>query len=64
MVDTRFYINNGPFALAKVAEICGAELKQSSKAQIMIENIAPMEKAQEAEICFFYDKKAKKKQLK
>ena len=23
MVDTRFYINNGPFALAKVAEICG-----------------------------------------
>lgn len=61
MVDTSFYVNNGPFALAKIAEICGAELKSSSKAQLMIENIAPMEKAGEGDICFFYDKKSKEK---
>ena len=59
MVDTTFYKNNGPFTLQQVAEICEAELKDSSKANMTVSDIATMEKTGENEICFFYDKKAK-----
>lgn len=61
MVDTTFFKNNGPFTLAQVAEICDAELKDTSKNAVSINNIATMAQAGEGEICFFYDKKAKAK---
>lgn len=61
MVDTTFFKNKGPFTLAQVAEICGAELKDSSKANTSVNNIATMEQARAEDICFFYDKKAKAK---
>ena len=59
MVDTTFFINNGPFTLQQVAEICEAELKDGGKANAEIVNINTMEKASAGEVCFFYDKKAK-----
>lgn len=60
MVDTRFYRNNGPFTLAKVAEICDAELVDTTKGGIEVRDISMMSKAGQDEICFFYDKKMKK----
>ena len=61
MVDTSFFINNGPFTLQQVAEICEAELQNAEKAGVTVNNINTMEKAGAGEICFFYDKKAKAK---
>lgn len=61
MVDATFFKNNGPFTLAQIAEVCGAELRDSSKANESIKDIATMTNAGVGEICFFYDKKAKAK---
>ncbi len=59
MVDTTFFKNNGPFKLSEIAEICNAELKDASKAEVLVADMATMGKAGDGEICFFYDKKAK-----
>lgn len=59
MVDTAFCKNNGPFSLAKIAEICEAELEDKSKADVQIKDLATMFTAGEGEICFFFDKKKK-----
>ncbi len=59
MVDSRFYKNNGPFSLAKVAELCEAELTDASKADVEIKELATLAGAGEGDICFFYDKKKK-----
>ena len=59
MVDSRFYKNKGPFSLKQIAEICEAELKDTSKADVMINELASIESAGEGEICFFFDKKKK-----
>lgn len=59
MVDLSFYINNGPMTLQKVSEITGAVLQDPSKANVMIRDIATLTRADQGEICFFYDKKAK-----
>lgn len=61
MVDINFFKNNGPFKLSQVAEICGAELKDKSKSDVMVSDIATMQDAGNNQICFFYDKKAKAK---
>ena len=61
MVDTRFYKNNGPFALSKVAEICEAELLDASKANVEVKDLATMFAAGEGEVCFFFDKKKKRR---
>ncbi len=61
MADKNFFENKGPFSLQKIAEICEAKLADVSKAQLMIQDMATMEKAGAGEICFFYDKKAKEK---
>ena len=53
MIDTVFYINKGPFSLKQVSEITGANLSDVSKSEVMIKDIATMEKAQSGEICFF-----------
>lgn len=59
MVDTSFYQNKGPFTLAQVAQITGAELKNPKDANELVSDINTMEKAGSDDICFFYDKKAK-----
>lgn len=57
MVDTSFFINNGPFTLQQVAEICEAELQNAEKAGVTVNNINTMEKAGTGEICFSMTKK-------
>ena len=59
MVDSRFYKNNGPFTLAQVAEICGAELSDASKAGVEIKELATLAGAGEGDVCFFFDRKQK-----
>lgn len=59
MVDTRFYKNNGPFSLQKVAEICQAKLLDESKAAVEVKDLATLFGAKEGEVCFFFDKKKK-----
>ena len=61
MVDKSFYKNNGPFTLAQITEITGAELVNKAKGAETVNDIATMEKAGINEICFFYDRKAKEK---
>jgi len=61
MADTTFFINKGPFTLEHIAQICSAKLADESKKSVEIYNIANMEKANDNEICFFYDRKAKEK---
>ena len=56
LIMTSFFINNGPFTLQQVAEICEAELKNTEKANVTVNNINTLEKATAGEICFFYDK--------
>lgn len=59
MIDNRFYKNNGPFSLAKISEICGAQLKDADKSEVMIKDIASFTSADKDEICFFFDRKKK-----
>ena len=59
MVDTHFYQNNGPFELAKIAELTSSTLSDNSKAGVQIKDMATIKNAKEGDICFFYDKKAK-----
>lgn len=59
MVDTRFFIHKGKLTVAKVAEICGAELQTSDKADEVINDINTMFAADKGEVCFFYDRKKK-----
>ncbi len=61
MADKRFFINNGPFSLEKIAEICEAELKDITAKEVMIKELATIGSAKEGDICFFYDKKQKAK---
>ena len=61
MVDTTFFKNNGPFSLAKIAEIIGGELADKMMAEETVADIATMESATENDVCFFYDRKAKEK---
>ena len=59
MADKTFFINNGPFSLEKICQLCDAQLADSSKKDETVAEIANMAKAGENDICFFYDKKAK-----
>ena len=61
MVDTRFYKNNGPFTLAKIAEVTGAQLQDETKSQEQVVGLASMESATNNDLCFFFDKKSKAK---
>ncbi len=59
MADSRFFENHGPYSLQQICDICGATLKDPSKQEVMIKEIATFTSAKEDEICFFYDKKKK-----
>lgn len=57
MVDTSFFINNGPFTLQQVAEICEAELQNAEKAGVTVNNINTMERQAPAKFVFSMTKK-------
>lgn len=59
MVDTRFYNKKENVTLADVAKVTGSVLQNTDKAGEIISDIATMQKAQNSEICFFYDRKSK-----
>ena len=61
MIDKRFFKNNGPFTLEQIAKIIDAELSNNCNPSDMISDIASIENANENELCFFYDRKAKEK---
>lgn len=61
MVDNRFFINNGPFTLGQIAEICDAKLLDQDKSEEKVTGMATMESANAEDVCFFFDKKAKEK---
>lgn len=53
MVDTRFFANHGPFLLSQLAEITGANLADPAHASRSITDVAPLDRAQEADVSFF-----------
>lgn len=59
MIDQRFYKNNGPFTLERIAEICSAQLSDISKGKVEIKDIGSITAGQAGEICFFFDRKKK-----
>lgn len=59
MVDDKFYKNNGPFSLKKIAEICNAVLTDENKSDVMINDMASIFSGRDGEISFFFDKKKK-----
>ena len=61
MVDKNFYNVKENVTLAQVAEVTGAVLTDSGKADEIINDIATMASATGDELCFFYDRKNKAK---
>lgn len=61
MVDTAFYDKKENVTLAQVAEVTASALQQPEAGDKIISDIAPMGKADNTQICFFYDRKAKEK---
>ncbi|MBQ8677021.1 MAG: UDP-3-O-(3-hydroxymyristoyl)glucosamine N-acyltransferase [Alphaproteobacteria bacterium] len=59
MVDNRFYKNNGPFSLGKIAEICSADFVGEAHPEVMIRDIGTITSGGKDEICFFFDRKKK-----
>lgn len=59
MVDIAFYEKKENVTLAQVAEVTGSVLQKSDMSDKVISDIAPMQKADSTQICFFYDRKAK-----
>lgn len=59
MVDTTFYDRKNNVTLAQVAEVTGSILQNTDKASEIIGDIATMQNAGNADICFFYDRKSK-----
>ena len=59
MVDTSFYYKKEGVTLAQVAEVTSSVLQENEKSGLVITDIATMQKANNTEICFFYDRKSK-----
>jgi len=55
MADSRFFVNAGPFTLAQLAEVAEAELVRGD-AQINIEDVAPLNRADSRHISFLENK--------
>lgn len=52
MADSRFFKNNGPFALGDIAARIGAELAPGADGSIRIEDVAPLDSAGAADLSF------------
>jgi len=55
--DPRFFNNYGPFSLAEIAKIAGAEIYQQTGGGILISDVAPLEIATENHISFLVNSK-------
>ncbi|MEM6780832.1 MAG: UDP-3-O-(3-hydroxymyristoyl)glucosamine N-acyltransferase [Pseudomonadota bacterium] len=52
MADPRFFKRSGPFTLHELAELSGAELHEAADAELKIEDVAPLDQAEEKHITF------------
>jgi UDP-3-O-[3-hydroxymyristoyl] glucosamine N-acyltransferase len=52
MADPRFFENNGPFALRRLAELSGAELAENADPERLMHDIGPLETAGVDELSF------------
>lgn len=52
MADPRFFTNRGPFRLAELAAISSAELVDSARADVVIDDVAPLDTAGPTDISF------------
>lgn len=57
MTDSRFYRREGPFSLARLAELSGAELADPAMAERMITDVAPLYRAAPEDISFLDNRK-------
>lgn len=57
MADPRFFSVAGPFRLGQIAEITGAHLIDSSRAENLMTDVAPLQEADENKISFLDNKK-------
>lgn len=57
MVDSRFFINHGPFSAGDLAEAVGATLAVPSLATRPLKDVAPLDRAGEADVSFFDNSK-------
>ena len=53
MVDSRFFINHGPFLLSHLAEIAGANLADPAHGSRSINDVAALDRAEAADVSFF-----------
>ncbi|SBV95626.1 UDP-3-O-acylglucosamine N-acyltransferase [uncultured Alphaproteobacteria bacterium] len=57
MTDSRFYRREGPFSLARLAELSGAELSDAAMAERSITDVAPLYRAGAEDISFLDNRK-------
>ncbi len=57
MADPRFFERAGPFTLAQLAELCGADMADATKGHMVINDVAPLDKAGDGVISFLDNKK-------
>lgn len=57
MADPRFFHNCGPFSLAQLAELTGAELSAGVDAQQVLTDVAPLDTAGARHVSFFDNRK-------
>lgn len=57
MADSRFFDNNGPISLKKIIELTGATLQTSTDHNELIEDVAPLELANQKQLSFLINSK-------
>jgi UDP-3-O-[3-hydroxymyristoyl] glucosamine N-acyltransferase len=57
VADSRFFRKDGPFTLAALAAACGGELQDKGKADLLIDDVAPLDSAGPGQISFLDNKK-------
>lgn len=57
MADPRFFENKGPFTVARLAEIAGAELSGDSDPELLVADVAPLDQAGAGEVSFLDNRK-------
>ena len=52
MADSRFFTRHGPFTLAQLAEVSGADIADASQGDTLVEDVAPLGDATANQISF------------
>jgi len=57
MIDSRFFHNNGPISLQEIITLTGATLQTKVDTNILIDDVAPLEKASSQQLSFLINSK-------